>query len=194
MFRKLNLVGQKFNRLLVVERTDQRKRKNIVWQCLCDCGTICYKISSDLVNNRIKSCGCLFEDFSKTLRLPPGEYGLNQVFRKYIESSKIRKLIFSLSKDQFKELTSSNCYYCGAIPSNISSPNTVSKASVNAIENGKYIYNGLDRVDNNIGYIIENIVPCCEKCNRAKLTMSQKEFLELVNNIARLHPIELNHE
>ena len=45
-------------------------------------------------------------------------------------------------------------------------------------ENGKFIYNGLDRVDNNLPHTLENCVTCCKHCNYAKRDMSQQKFLE----------------
>jgi hypothetical protein len=48
---------------------------------------------------------------------------------------------------------------------------------------GNYKYNGLDRVDNNRGYEKDNIVPCCETCNKAKLQMSLGEFLNWIKRV-----------
>lgn len=39
-----------------------------------------------------------------------------------------------------------------------------------------YRYNGIDRVDNNKGYEIENVVTCCTDCNKKKLKKTQEEF------------------
>lgn len=53
--------------------------------------------------------------------------------------------------------------------------------------NGAYFYNGVDRINNSIGYVIENCVPCCRQCNRSKDILNQKEFYEwimrLFNNL-----------
>lgn len=54
-----NLIGQKFNRLLVLEKTSERKAGSIVWKCLCDCGNIAYVSSRNLKSGNTKSCGCL---------------------------------------------------------------------------------------------------------------------------------------
>lgn len=34
----LNLLGDKYNRLTVIEQTEKRKNRKIVWKCQCDCG------------------------------------------------------------------------------------------------------------------------------------------------------------
>jgi hypothetical protein len=41
-----NLIGQKFNKLLVLEKTSQREGGSIVWKCKCDCGKECFASTS----------------------------------------------------------------------------------------------------------------------------------------------------
>lgn len=41
---------------------------------------------------------------------------------------------------------------------------------------------GCDRIDNSIGHIIGNVVPCCKKCNIKRGKMSFEEFCELMQN------------
>lgn len=43
--------------------------------------------------------------------------------------------------------------------------------------------NGIDRVDNNKGYTLNNCVPCCKTCNQAKHRLSQEYFIEWVEKI-----------
>ena len=83
-----NLINQKFNRLLVMEKTDQRKSGSIVWKCLCDCGNICYVSTRDLKSNNTKSCGCLNNDRRKERILK-----YNDINNPYFEGQKINELI-----------------------------------------------------------------------------------------------------
>lgn len=53
-----NLIGQVFNYLTVIEKTDKRKNGSIVWNCQCKCGNIKEATSSDLNAGRVQSCGC----------------------------------------------------------------------------------------------------------------------------------------
>lgn len=55
-----NLIGQKFNRLLVLEKTDKRDSSgSIIWKCKCDCGNFCYRSTTNLKRiNEFHSCGC----------------------------------------------------------------------------------------------------------------------------------------
>ncbi len=45
-------------------------------------------------------------------------------------------------------------------------------------------YNGVDRIDNAIGYTKENCVPCCAICNNSKSTLSLKDWLEWIERIS----------
>lgn len=59
MGKKLELIGRKFNRLLVVSSSSERNPQGLVlWNCLCDCGTEKLVSGSALKRGRIKSCGC----------------------------------------------------------------------------------------------------------------------------------------
>ena len=66
---KINLIGQKFGRLTVIQETWKRSNKSVVWKCKCDCGNICEVSSKNLRTGRTKSCGCLKKE---TDRKPKG--------------------------------------------------------------------------------------------------------------------------
>ena len=72
MSRKfLELTGQRFGRLLVVSRSEDKIFENGVhrsrWNCLCDCGNTAIVIGANLTNGHTQSCGCLHrETTSKT--------------------------------------------------------------------------------------------------------------------------------
>lgn len=55
-----NLLGQKFGKLTVIEKTDKRQQGSIMWKCQCDCGNIKEINGSSLINGYTKSCGCSF--------------------------------------------------------------------------------------------------------------------------------------
>ena len=60
MQRKLDLKGERFVRLLVVEETPHRNKSgNIKWLCKCECGKEVSVSGSNLKNGHTKSCGCL---------------------------------------------------------------------------------------------------------------------------------------
>lgn len=84
---------------------------------------------------------------------------MNSLIKNYKKNAKNRGVEFSLSNDCFRKITSSNCYYCNALPNN-----RIQKHK----NTGYYIYNGIDRVDSNKGYVEGNVVSCCSNCNYLK--------------------------
>lgn len=57
MGKKINLLGQRFGRLLVIDEASSRNGQ-AYWICQCDCGTIKEIRGSHLRNGKIVSCGC----------------------------------------------------------------------------------------------------------------------------------------
>ncbi|KKN91286.1 hypothetical protein LCGC14_0221540 [marine sediment metagenome] len=55
----INLIGKRFGRLVVIKRIINNNGKNAKWLCICDCGNETSVLSSHLIRNNIKSCGCL---------------------------------------------------------------------------------------------------------------------------------------
>ena len=61
MAKLKNLIGQKFGRLLVVDRAENDEYGRAMWICSCDCGNqeLIIVRSQHLIRGSIKSCGCL---------------------------------------------------------------------------------------------------------------------------------------
>lgn len=59
MGKFVDLTGQKFNRLTVIERDlEKSNKKRVMWKCKCDCGNITSARTCDLKSEHYKSCGC----------------------------------------------------------------------------------------------------------------------------------------
>lgn len=54
-----DLSGQRFGRLVVIERSDRKKNNNRLWKCVCDCGNVTYVRANGLTRGTTRSCGCL---------------------------------------------------------------------------------------------------------------------------------------
>lgn len=48
---------------------------------------------------------------------------------------------------------------------------------------GNLTYNGIDRKNNTLGYLPDNVVPCCKTCNWAKGKKSYEEFMEYLRRV-----------
>ena len=166
-----DLSDMKINMLTVLRQTGRNKHNQIQWECLCDCGSITVKSATQLNSKgkrQVRSCGCI-------QKLPKGEAAINRKYLAYMHSARTRDIEFSLTKDSFKRIIKEDCYYCGTPPSNVYKPKNT---------NGALIYNGIDRVENNIGYIEGNMVACCKLCNYGKSDRDAKEFIEHAKRIA----------
>ena len=51
-------------------------------------------------------------------------------------------------------------------------------------QGGNYYYNGMDRVDNAVGYMLDNVVPSCWDCNRTKGKRTRTWFKAYVRRLA----------
>lgn len=58
MGKSLDLVGKVFGRWKVIRKAGSDRHKNIVWLCLCECGTERGVIGSSLKSGMTVSCGC----------------------------------------------------------------------------------------------------------------------------------------
>ena len=56
---KKDWINKRVDFLTVIQETPNRSQNgSIIWKCLCDCGNIVYKSSSDLAQHKSCHCGC----------------------------------------------------------------------------------------------------------------------------------------
>lgn len=55
----INLIGQRFGTLTVVQKSDKKVKGDVYWQCVCDCGNIIDTSGHNLRRGSTLSCGCL---------------------------------------------------------------------------------------------------------------------------------------
>ena len=54
-----DLTGRKFGRLTAVRSTEERRGRQVVWECKCSCGNTALVAANSLKSGDTKSCGCL---------------------------------------------------------------------------------------------------------------------------------------
>lgn len=175
---RLDLLGKRFTRLLVVKFSGVKEgRRESLWECLCDCGNTAIIPAGQLRSGQTKSCGCYHKIRTRELfSLPKKEVTLGRVLCDYRRKAKSRGFAFSLTRGDFGNLIFSSCYYCGSPPEN------------NLRQHGeRLLYQGIDRKDNDKGYTLDNVVPCCKTCNLMKKALSHDEFLAHIHKIAAEH-------
>ena len=118
-----------------------------------DCGQECYSGAS------IRCMNCKIALRIKTQRLnkmkyqyhkqPKARYGV------YQRGAERRGIEFKLSIADFQVFWQKPCYYCGDPIDTI----------------------GIDRLNNDKGYTVDNTVSCCKVCNFMKHTMDELQFI-----------------
>jgi hypothetical protein len=83
-------------------------------------------------------------------------------------SENVRRIEFILSEAEYEAFKKAPCYLCGI------------KSDNNHI-------NGIDRIDNSIGYTLENCKPCCGHCNTMKGSLSFDEFIHQCRLVNKYH-------
>lgn len=108
---------------------------------------------------------------------PADEASFRQLVREYKYNAKTDSREFTLTSADVRTLTSSRCTYCGREPAQ--------KCFATGYKSfpTPYIYNGIDREDNDQGYVANNCVPCCKLCNYIKREMTRDEFLNHIQRI-----------
>lgn len=168
---RIDLIGKRFGRLTVIGPSHINKAEHACWLCRCDCGNETIVDGYNL-GRLTKSCGCLKKEFFGTPKLPGGIAARNKAVYRHKIGAKQKNHEQALTDEQIIALHKENCYYCGAPPSNICS-----------LPSGSYTYSGIDRVNNDKGYLIDNVVSCCSFCNKAKGKKSVEEFQEQYKRI-----------
>lgn len=89
------------------------------------------------------------------------------VYKRYINECNrrnrlVRGIKMELTFEEFSKLITSNCYYCG-------------------VENCR----GVDRLDSDGNYTVENSQPCCSSCNEMKNNKTEVQFIEHLKKIMK---------
>lgn len=171
--RTINLMGRSFGRLTVVGETKKPAKSNggVLWLCGCACGAEGLYASGNLLWGTTQSCGCLQRERARK-GCKPGDAAKHYVLDRYRRDAKRKKRTWELTDDMFYQLVSSPCHYCGLLP------------PVCPKDNDKvFRMNGIDRKDNDGGYVVGNVLPCCTFCQYSKRDLKYEIFIE---NIKRL--------
>lgn len=163
-----SLCTQCLHKARIHERNQNHKKRQDQTKCLdCRC-TLTKEIQAKGKHGRaLRRCTSCYTKLQQVEQNRParernfkseGFKNKNVVWNHYVKGAKKRKMDFTLIKGQFETLIIQPCFYC------------------RYHKDGEV--NGIDRIDNNKGYIIDNVVACCEACNAMKSSQHPQEFID----------------
>lgn len=170
---KEQLINRRFGKWVVIDvvGTDLHY-KTARCNCVCDCGTKRDVSMHCLLYKQSTSCGC--QTLGKFRpRNVIKDAKVNALYAHHKSASKVsRGIEFALTPEEFYSIVTKPCTYCGG---------------VSAAKLGM----GVDRVDNSKGYILDNCVPCCKQCNKAKNILTVQEFYDHIKKIHEFQQLKL---
>lgn len=86
-------------------------------------------------------------------------------FNQSVNNAKSRGILWELTLEEFSQLIKNNCDYCNDPLPTASS--------------------GLDRKNNDLSYTLQNVVPCCYRCNTMKGKYLTYEEMKLIWNMRK---------
>ena len=157
------------NRLNNIDRIDNDigyLNHNVV-PCCSNCNNMKHKYSKDVF---LKKCEhiCVYNKMTKNGNLWNNvfdDHPSNNSYDAYKKSANKRGKIFAIDDKLFDRIKKKDCYICGK-------------------KNTSFHSNGIDRINNDIGYEKHNIIGCCGDCNKMKKDLTFPEFMA---HILKIH-------
>ena len=112
------------------------------------------------IENYIKNTEKIKRKSIKSKKKIEYDTNLPPKYKSYLIRANKKGINMSLSINEFNNICSQNCVYCGC--------------------SDKI---GIDRIDSSKGYTIDNTQPACGTCNIMKFTLSNNDFIKHINKI-----------
>jgi ribosomal protein L34E len=154
------------------------KKQDNLHICL-GCGTEITDLLEGIKGDKVQRCKSCYEKLRTTELNRPlrnrnysieNKINIDKYLVSYIQSARNRNIAFDLTKEQFTEIIELPCYYCAFY------------------KDDEVI--GIDRINSDKNYTLDNCVPCCKTCNFMKGTLSKRIFIIQAHKIAIQNPVE----
>lgn len=177
------LIGLKKLNQEIIQFVEYNKRNRKVYKIRCNyCNHEYFSTIENFRDVRRSGQSCLKcsnmqnREYSK-LNMSDSQTSI--IYSNYKSKSKKKNWKFDLTKEEFKEIISKNCHYCNLAPNNFRIDRIKGKREIDCA----FLSNGIDRIDSNKGYTKDNVLPCCEDCNKAKRNLDYNTFINLIKSI-----------
>ena len=179
-------IGKKFSHLTVLGKGIQYHPSRVSLNVQCDCGTIKTVLLRSLLSGGTRTCGQC--DLHYKLPRNIGNTNLSDdiknrllktAYSKIKSSAKGRNIDFELSLEIIIKLIQLSCFACG---------DQWSSYVTQRYKGERYTlyYNGLDRINNNLGYTANNVITLCKPCNRIKNDQNLEDMLRRAEGLLKL--------
>lgn len=175
--KRPNLIGKKFNRLIVTKLVGTKNGKRI-WECKCDCGNIRTAIHSKLTNGSLQSCGCKKrEDMLKRQWKGHGEIS-GSLWTRIVNQAKSRNLDVTVTIEDIWNLFLEQNRKCKLtnLPLVFSSKYWATDGTAS-----------LDRINSELGYIKGNLQWVHKDINQMKSNFSEEYFFGLCRKVVEIN-------
>lgn len=167
---KIDLTGERFGKLVVIEYSHNNKSHNKVWKCECDCGNEAFATTTSLKQGKVTSCKCNQYKKGEDVYNYTGYKDITGAKWYSIESNaKVRNIEFHITKEMvwsILERQKSLCYFSGI--------------EVSFKENTASV----DRLDSKKSYVEDNIVIVHKDINRMKNNLDEEYFIQMCKRVA----------
>lgn len=164
------LTNKKFGLLTVIGSLGTDKHQKMLWSCQCKCGNKHQTTTGDLTSGKVKSCGCL-------RHRPYNFRGYKDIGIRYWKDIQTkcsrgkRQIFFELTIEQAWNLFVKQKKKCALTGLDLNF--------------GKNRTASLDRIDSNIGYVIDNVQWVHKDINRMKNSFQQQHFISMCKLVAK---------
>lgn len=166
---RVTYLGKTFGKVTII--AEKRAGYRVKCTGVCECGYTKEWLSTQLNRMALKYKGKCQHNSTDAGNISAKE----ALLKNYKQGAVKRGYSFTLSDEQFFDLTAQNCHYCDHSP--------MSKLTYGG---DTVIYNGVDRQDNASGYEPDNCVTACRVCNMAKGTRTLEDFLVWLARIKKV--------
>lgn len=167
-------------------------KKSVRYSCICLCGKTRVVRATELRTGKVTHCGCknfVYKTHSNAI-YSEEMASYRSKATQYRSSAKARDIEFKITIEEAVEMLKGNCGYCGSEPNtthNVRLNRNKNKPSTSYAYNNskKYSikYNGIDRINNKLGYTNDNTISCCFQCNMSKAEFTEKEFKDWIKKV-----------
>jgi hypothetical protein len=172
-----DLTGQKIGYLFVLEPTDKRYHKKIIWKCRCICGKIVEKSSGELLGERNnKSCGCTLGQAGRTKYV--GDLSGTTWLIITQRANKLN-LGFDITQEYVWDLFLNQSRRCAISGVDIFFRTTAYTKGCKSDQTAS-----LDRIDCEKGYVVGNVQWVHKTINYMKTTLSDENFIEWCQTVS----------